>query len=198
MSYQVFENKNKCCGCTACQSICPKNAITMKADDEGFLYPFVNDDLCVKCGLCKKVCDFTKDHEKDGKTPKVYAVKAEDSIRKGSASGGMFAVLSEDVLARGGAVYGAAFDKNLRVCHTRATDKESRDMQRGSKYVQSDKRDSFKMVKSDLERGMPVVFSGTTCECAGLMSYLSGTDTSQLIVADVLCHGTPSPLIFEE
>ncbi len=198
MSYKVFENKNNCCGCSACKSICPKNAISMVADDEGFLYPKTDHALCVECGLCKKVCDFAKDSVKEDLSPAVFAAKADDATRKNSASGGLFALLSEKTLEKGGVVYGAAFDKNVKLCHTRATNKAERDAQRGSKYLQSDMGDCFKAVKQDLESGLYVLFSGTSCQVAGLKSYLSGIDTQKLILVDILCHGTPSPLIFEE
>ena len=198
MSYSVFENKSNCCGCSACKNVCPKNAISMSSDSEGFLYPQVDPALCVECGLCKKVCDFSKERVSEDLSPAVFAVKADDTVRKSSASGGLFAVLSDKTLENGGVVYGAAFDKDVKVRHTRAVNKEERDAQRGSKYLQSDVGDCFKAVKKDLEEGLSVLFSGTTCQVAGLKSYLQGVDTKKLLLVDILCHGTPSPLIFEE
>lgn len=189
-------DKSKCCGCSACASVCPKAAITMKSDAEGFAYPEIDTALCVNCGMCDKVCPLT--HSLDNTLLSTYAVqhKAQDVLTQ-STSGGMFTALSDLVLRENGVVYGAAFDNSMAVRHVRATTAEERDRMRGSKYVQSDVNGVFSCVKADLAAGLRVLFVGTPCQVDGLKHFL-GKNTKGLICCDLICHGTPSPLIFEE
>lgn len=130
---------------------------------------------------------------------KAYAVKHRDiETRLASRSGGVFTAITDRVLLKGGVVYGCRLDEQFVAIHDRATTREERDSFRGSKYVQSDKKNSFRQVKEDLNVGLDVVFSGTTCEVAGLERYLQGVDTSKLILVDILCHGVPSPLLWSK
>lgn len=130
---------------------------------------------------------------------KSFAVKHKYiDIRLASRSGGCFTAISDYVLERGGVVYGCQLDNKLVAVHSRATTKMERNNFRGSKYVQSDKKDTFKQVKNDLKNGLLVLFSGTTCEVAGLKAYLSNVDCKNLILVDILCHGVPSPLLWEK
>ena len=190
-------NKQSCSGCTACMAVCPKNAISMVSDDKGFLYPLVDLEKCINCGLCEKTCPF----EKTVNEPKervAYAVKHKDiSVLKESTSGGIFTAVSDYVLQQGGIVYGAALDENMIVKHTRAVTAEERNKMRGSKYVQSDLGDVFRLVKNDLFNNKLVLFTGTPCQIAGLRSYL-GNKCDGLICLDLICHGVPSPMIFKE
>lgn len=195
---QIFTSKNECCGCSACEQICPKNAIKMTADNEGFLYPEIDSSLCVECGACKKVCAFQNGCVKNH-SQKAYAVKHKNlDTRMTSRSGGVFIAISDYILDRNGSVYGAAFDDDFSVCHIRTTTKSERDRLKGSKYVQSDVKDTFSSVKDDLKNGMYVLFSGTACQVAGLKNYLGKTDTSKLYTCDLVCHGVPSPKIWIE
>ena len=206
--------RDSCSGCSACAAICPKGAIAMKPDDEGFLCPVIDEEKCVRCGLCLKVCAFKENQaqrsecteraegsSESEKFPQAFAVKhANAHIRENSQSGGLFTLISDPILERGGVVYGAGFREDLSVCHKRAVTKEERDALRGSKYVQSDMGDAFRSVREDLRSGMDVLFSGTPCQCAGLRHFLelTHTDTARLILADLICHGTPSPLVWRE
>ena len=195
-----FNLKENCCGCTACQSICPVRAITMESDSEGFLYPCVNSEKCVNCGKCIEVCDFKEssiDLEKS--TPLVYAVKHKDeNVRANSTSGGAFTAISDYILKKDGIVYGVAFDGQLNVVHQRATKKVERDKFRGSKYVQSNLKNIFLKVKNDLENNYKVLFTGTPCQVAGLKSFLKDMETKNLVLCDILCHGVSSPLLWQE
>ncbi len=198
MAYSVFENKIDCCGCTACANVCPRKAIEMRPDQEGFLYPHIDPKKCTECGLCKRVCDFQKTGERMPAKAQVYALKAAVDIRQKSTSGGAFVLLSDNVLDRGGVVYGAAFDAQMKNVHIRAESKAERYRLCGSKYVQSDLGNIFADVKADLQTGREVLFTGTPCQCAGLKSYLSGVNTEHLLLVDILCHGVPSPAVFAD
>ena len=195
----IYERKEECCGCTACMSICPQQAITMIADEEGFLYPSINQELCIECDLCKKVCPFSDNYRTSGNydQPLVYAAKhKDDNVRMNSSSGGMFTAISDYILDIDGVIFGAAFDENFVVRHQRAETVEERNKFRGSKYVQSNLVGVFKDIKNELNKGRTVLFTGTPCQNAGLRSYLN-KNYDNLYLCDIVCHGTPSPLIFE-
>ena len=190
----------KCCGCSACMSVCPKNAISMQPDALGFLYPVVNEVDCINCGLCEKVCSFNNNYNisSNFETPIAYGAKLKNSEQlKESQSGGAFFAISEYILDNGGIVYGAGFSDYFVVSHQRATTKKERDNFRKSKYVQSDLKNTFKEVKQDLKEGKLVLFSGTACQIAGLKAYI-GNLQNNLITIDIICHGVPSPYILRD
>lgn len=129
---------------------------------------------------------------------KVYAVKHKDeTIRANSRSGGIFTALSDLMFDIEGIIYGCVFDEALRAVHVRAENKEIRDKMRGSKYVQSSLGDTFIKVKKDLEDGKNVLFSGTSCQAAGLKGFL-GKDYENLLCIDIVCHGVSSPLVWKK
>ena len=191
--------KEKCSGCSACYPVCPTNAITMEYDEEGFLYPIVIHEKCTNCGLCSKVCPELNFEFDNKKTPQCYAMQAADEIRMKSSSGGMFTILADYIFERGGFVCGAAFNKNenWKVEHVIIDKKEDLDKLRGSKYVQSDKKDIFKKIKELLGKDKYVLFSGCPCEVAGLKNFLR-KDYDKLILVDLLCASTESPKIWEK
>lgn len=200
---EVYTKKENCSGCSACKSVCPVNAITMISDDEGFLYPSIDTQKCVKCKLCLKVCPFYENFRlpTNYSLPEVYAVKHKsDKVRITSTSGGMFTAISDKILEQDGLVYGAAFDKEFNLIHSKAESEIERNLFKGSKYIQSDLLNSFKEIKVYLLEGKIVLFTGTPCQNAGLYSYLinSGVDIDKLYLCDIVCHGTPSPLIWRE
>lgn len=194
-------NMKDCCGCTACASICPHNAITMIPDSLGFLYPKVDNDKCVECGLCEKVCQFKKEYDRSFNLLQsdAYAVRHKDlnEIMK-SRSGAAFVALSDYVLEHSGVVYGVGYEGHFRVVHKRAVTKEERDEFRKSKYVQSDLKDTFCRVKEDLKLGRLVLFSGTPCQTSGLRSYIGKSFQDNLILIDIVCHGVPSPYVWRD
>ena len=190
-------DKSQCCGCTACSSICPKNAIVMKQDEEGFVYPIIDKTKCIDCGLCDKVCPI-KNAKKEDFEQKAYIVNNKnEEIRKDSTSGGAFTPIAEYILSKGGVVFGAAFDYNFKVIHTYVEKKEELSRFRGSKYVQSYLGDTFKLVKEFLNNDRMVCFSGTPCQIEGLKSFLQ-KDYKKLITVDVMCHAAPSPLVWKK
>lgn len=192
-----IRDKKDCCGCHACVSICPKSCISMKADSEGFLYPLVDIDACIDCGLCEKVCPVIN-QEKVRKPIKVYAAKnVDEAVRLKSSSGGVFSVFAESVIARGGVVFGAKFNKDWSVVHAWTDTIEGLAAFRGSKYVQSRIGNTYKEAEAFLKQGRIVLFSGTPCQIAGLKRYLR-KDYANLQTVDVVCHGVPSPLVWQE
>ena len=194
--------KSKCCGCSACQAVCPHDAITMSRDALGFAYPSVAADKCVKCGLCIRVCDFNNKNEATAEacdTIKVSAARnRDDSVLENSQSGGVFTSLATDILNGNGTVYGAAMNADFTVSHHRVDSISSLPSLRGSKYVQSDMDDMFRRVREDLESGRKVLFSGTPCQVAGLVSYIPERLRHNLHTVDFICHGVPSPAIWHD
>lgn len=196
----IYERKEECCGCTACTSICPKQAITMIADEEGFLYPGIKQVLCIECDLCKQVCPFSDNYRTSGNydKPIVYAAKhKDDNVRMHSSSGGMFTAISDYILDIDGVIYGAAFDENFVVHHQKAKTPEERNKFRGSKYIQSNLIGVFEDIKNELKKGRTVLFTGTPCQNAGLRAFLNKS-YDNLYLCDIVCHGTPSPLLWKE
>lgn len=190
-----IQNKEDCCGCTACRSVCPKGCISMVADAEGYFYPQVDKNSCVDCHLCEKVCPIINQVSFDEYVPRAYAVQhSDDIIREESASGGAFTAIAEVVLEMGGCVYGGAFDEQFQVCHIRVDQISDLWKLRGSKYVQSDMKDIYTQVRRDLKDGRFVLFSGTPCQIAGLVKSLRSLyPTDKLFLVDLVCHGIPSP-----
>lgn len=194
-----IRDKSLCCGCTACMAVCPHDAISMSPDALGFAYPVVDLSRCVGCGLCDSVCSFAS-REKTGTFPEKIAVSAarhkDPGVLSSSQSGGVFTALSDVVLAEEGVIYGAAIDENLEVSHIRAQSPQERDRMRGSKYVQSAMGDAFRAVRDDLRSGRKVMFTGTPCQTAALKSFLPSSLHDNLILVDFLCHGVPSPAVW--
>jgi len=199
----MIQNNSKidCCGCTACACICSHNAITMQTDEMGFLYPSVDVNKCVDCGLCDRVCQFNSSYNRyeNYKKPFAFSARLKDENQlKRSQSGGAFIAIANQVIDKGGVVYGAAFTNTWRVTHQRASSIEELEKLRMSKYVQSDLRSVFPSVKQDLQSGNLVLFSGTACQVAGLKSYIPKRLLGNLICVDIICHGVPSPKVWKD
>ena len=190
-----IQNKKKCCGCSACASVCPKSCIAMVCDDEGFLYPSVDESVCINCHLCEKVCPLLKP-ARFNNINKVYAaVSADSEVRKKSSSGGVFTELAKYVISQGGCVFGAAFADDWSVEHRMVEDVENLSKLRKSKYVQSRIGNTYRKAKSKLLQGQIVLFAGTSCQIAGLKHFLQ-KDYDNLIAVEILCHGVPSSKVW--
>lgn len=194
-----IEDKSKCVGCGACFQICSHKALSMQSDEEGFLYPVVENPLeCVNCGLCERVCPISNSVVPSGEVLKVYAGYAKDDfLRECSSSGGLFGVLAKEIIIRGGVVFGATIGKSQDVFHTSVERMDDLPRLQGSKYVQSNTCHVYDEVRTLLKNGRKVLFSGTACQIAGLNSFL-GKKYNNLYTVDVLCHGVPSPKVWRK
>lgn len=188
-------DKYNCCGCSACSSICPKHCISMQSDNEGFLYPVVNEEDCIDCGLCEKVCHELHPFE-ERKPQKVYAaINKDEEIRLKSSSGGIFYLLAEKTITEGGVVFGARFDEQWQVVIDYAETMEGVKAFMGSKYVQARMATAYADTKRFLSEGRKVLFSGTPCQIAGLHHFLR-KPYDNLLTVDIICHGSPSPKVW--
>lgn len=181
---------DECCGCTACYASCPVKAIEMRPDFEGFLYPSINVDKCIDCGLCLKVC---KDVRHYNEQQIVYSCRNNDELRARSSSGGVFSRLSEIVLSQGGVVCAVGYSDGCTEClHKIVTTLDELDDLRRAKFVQSKKYDVYSELKQILNRGITVLFCGTPCECGGLRQYLK-REYDNLLTCDLICGCVSSP-----
>ena len=192
-----IKNPEDCCGCRACVQACPKQCIAFEPDAaEGFGYPKVDLSLCIDCHLCERVCPML-DKSGSSEPLKVLAAANPDrSVRMDSSSGGFFSMLAEDVISRGGSVFGVAMDAGCRsASHIEVTDSDSLAFLRGSKYLQASTGSTFADVRRRLIDGKPVLYSGTPCQIHGLRLFLGKklSESPLLLLVDVVCHGTPSP-----
>lgn len=190
-----INEKQNCTGCYACANICPKECITLKSDNEGFWYPYVNTEVCIECGLCEKICPLL--HKKTIENePKAYACYNKDEIiRMESSSGGIFTLIAEQVLKNKGVVFGACYNTEFKVMHSYVETSQELEAFRGSKYVQSKISETYKLAKDFLVMGRQVLFTGTPCQIGGLKAYLQ-QDYDNLICIDIICYGVPSPKVW--
>lgn len=195
----------ECCACGACVSACPTQprAMQLVENDEGFLYPQIDEARCIGCHACERACFY-----RQGMTDwpdrlrgerEAYAVQMRDVAERLSCqSGGLSSLLTKQMLARGGVVYGCVLDEEFRAVYSCVTTAAGAVRLRGSKYVQADTRDIYRQVRDDLQAGRSVLFIGTPCYAEGLLSYLHGGYREQLVTADIICHGVPSPRLWQD
>lgn len=196
---EIVDFNKKCTGCLACKNICPKDAIELKRYADGFYYPYISEKLCVDCGLCEKVCGINKEKITNNPSGIFMARSKDEKIRAKSSSGGLFAILSMDVVNNGGIVFGAAYCEENRSVEHISTDESCLENLMRSKYVQSYKGNIYASVEKELKTERKVLFSGTPCEIRALKAYLNEKKVSNknLITVDFMCHGVPSPGLFE-
>lgn len=187
-----------CYGCCACNNICPTNAISMTEDDFGNIIPSINQEKCIDCANCKKVCPAINDSDFNLPKYTYAAISKDDYIYSTSTSGGAATVMSKCVLEKGGVVYGAAFvNGTSELKHIRVDKLDGLDKLKGSKYVQSSIDLSFRRIKEDIKSGTLVLFIGTPCQVDGLLHYI-GKEYDNLITVNLICHGVPANRLLTE
>ena len=194
----LFQDASDCCGCGACAAKCPACAISMVERSGGFVYPSVNQDKCIKCGICNRVCGFKNIQPRKTEGP-AWAACADSDLRE-SASGGVSAVIASTCVEAGGVVFGCVCEdspEGVVIKHKKIESIGELASIKGSKYVQSDTLEVFSEVEELLRVGREVVFFGTPCQVAGLLGYL-GTRYSSLLTVDLVCHGVPSLKMFRD
>lgn len=190
---QIYDSKSECCGCGGCVSICPKHAISMVEDENGFIYPVVDNDVCILCGLCKKICAYQNQLERYEPMEAYVAVSKTTDVSK-SASGGVFSALAYSVLKEAGIVYGVTMEEKagiLRPHYIGIERLEDLHLLQGSKYVQSFTDDIFSEIKQYVKVGRKVLFAGTPCQVGELRKFL-GQEYDNILLVDIICHGVPS------
>lgn len=187
------KNKSECFGCEACVQICPKQALSMDEDREGFRYPALDSNLCIHCGLCEKTCPFEHSPVESQETKTVFGGYHKDALVRGeSTSGGAFSALADSWCDENYVIFGAVAT-GLLVRHAFITDKSELHKFRKSKYSQSIVGSAYQDAKRFLLEGKKVLFSGTPCQLAGLKAYLGRTNLDNLLSVEVICEGVPSP-----
>jgi len=188
--------ESRCTGCAACANACPKNAIAMAEDAEGFLRPAVDESRCIGCHLCEKACPVLHPRYRNDSPPACFAMMASDEERAQSSSGAFSALAAKRALSQGGAVYGVVWTKDWTAAHAEILSEEELPKIRSSKYMQSDVGTTYRAAKARLAEGRRVLFTGTPCQIAGLYSFLGEKDPENLLTVEIVCHGTPSAKVF--
>lgn len=192
-----IQNKSLCCGCAACVQRCPRQCISLKEDNEGFLYPSINKEICINCGICEKVCPVIHRDEPIIPIKVLASYNLNEKEREESSSGGIFSLLAKNILNMGGIVFGGLYNSNWNIIHGYIDSPDDLYKLRGSKYVQSNIENSYIQAELFLKEGRQVLFSGTPCQISGLKHYLK-KNYENLYLVDVLCHGAPSPGIWKK
>lgn len=198
----LVQGKHMCCGCGTCALVCPVRAIKMVPGELGCLYPEVDADKCIGCGLCERNCAYRTSREEDKMVPLAFAAAAKDqAMLQNSASGGVFAALARKIIEVGGVVCGCSMEMEegkLVPMHICVETYEKLEKLQGSKYVQSMLGNVFAEIRGFLKAGRVVLFSGTPCQVDSLKCYLQDEDTRNLYTIDIICHGVPSAKLFRD
>lgn len=190
--------RDKCFDCGSCFQSCPKNAISMEMDGEGFFFPQVDEKTCIDCGICVKKCPALSSAPKNAYIQECYsAIFLNDNICRKSASGDAFAAFAVEVLNDEGVVFGCAYDDRMNAVHVKIETLAELPELQGSKYVSSDTKKTFIETKDALEAGKRVLYSGRPCQISGLLKYLD-KQYENLITVDLVCHGVPSQMFFSK
>ena len=197
--FTLFDTPDQCCACGACVNICPSQAIYFQPDENGFLFPQIDQDKCIDCGQCQEVCIYKHPQQEISEKETYVAVAKGIDIRK-SASGGIFASLAKNIIEKGGIVFGCAMEIENGYFvskHVSIEKLEELSQLQGSKYVQSSTELTYKSVKDYLNVGRTVLYSGTPCQIAALKLFL-GKQYGNLFTIDTICHGVPNSQFFND
>ena len=202
-SFLETGNEADCTACGACVQRCPRDAVSLKEDRHGFAFPKIDPVRCIHCGLCKKVCPVDNPaiqfHPAAAGTA-VAGFAKDEAVRAASSSGGFFTGVVRAFWKEGETfVFGAEMQPDLTVAHTRADTMDAIAKFRTSKYARSDTRNTFVETKKLLADGKRVLYSGTPCQIAGLLSFLGCKEEPEnLLTVDLVCHGYFSPLFLRK
>lgn len=195
----LCERKN-CCGCAACVEICPRQAIVLKKNDMGFQYPEINEDLCIECKRCEKVCTILKSSENFlNSSRKYFAYQGSKKACLKSSSGGFAHELARKCISKNFAVCGAVFCDNFSAVKFDITENVIElEPFRGSKYIAVNMGEIYETVYKFLDSGKNVLFFGLPCHIAGLKTYINQKKKTngELYTVDLLCHGVGSPYVW--
>lgn len=189
---------SECTGCHSCMNKCPRNCISMEPNLEGFLYPKIDSSVCVKCKKCLSSCPILHDIVIDNMPTAFACINKNEEIRLASSSGGVFSLVADYVINKGGTVFGASFNENFELEHNYVKCTDGLAKLRGSKYLQSKIGISYTQVKEFLDSGKLVLFTGTPCQIAGLKAFLGDYKYDNLVTVDIICHGVPSPEVWRK
>ena len=192
----MLAEKGRCVGCGSCAAACRNNCIQMCVDEEGFRYPKIDEETCMHCNACVERCPALRMPETAEQAIAYAAKNKDESIRKASSSGGVFTALAENMLGKGGAVCAAKYRDDFSAVHDFAFTSADLACFRGAKYVQSDMESCFPQIEALLLQKRPVLFMGTPCQVSALSAYL-GTEFPNLLLVDTICHGVPSPAVWQ-
>lgn len=189
---KIICSYNNCTGCALCAANCPKSCISMNPiDNLGHLFPVVNQETCIDCGLCQKSCPSLNPLERTEPMECFAAWSKDDVDYKTSTSGAAASVFSSYIVCNGGVVYGCAVLPGLDVKHIRVDNANDLKKLKGSKYVQSSIEECLPLLKKDVKQKLPVLFIGTPCQVAAVKK-LFDSQPDNLYLIDIICHGTPS------
>lgn len=191
----IREKHSLCCGCGACYTVCPTNAISMSLNSDGFYQSFIDDNKCISCGKCVRVCPFADDTESvDIMQGKLYAYKDSPDILRNSSSGGAAYRLAQKLNTDGYAIAACSFNGNSNEAeHIFITSNDNIKLSKlqGSKYIQS----KFWYVIDDIKnQSGPVAIFGTPCQIAASRKLFHSRNDIYYI--DIVCHGIPSRLMY--
>lgn len=199
MNHPKLANKYECTGCLACADTCRQGAIKGRIDSEGHYSYEVDENKCVLCHMCEKVCPSISDFEYGTneltKSDVNVAWSLDNKLRETSTSGGVFSTLAKNVLEEDGVVVGAMQEQYL-TRHCLVDNINDLFLLQGSKYTQSDTEGIFSEVKLQLANGKKVLFSGLGCQVAALLSFLKNDKhIDKLLTVDLICGGVPSSFL---
>ena len=193
----MLANTNQCTGCGLCSVVCPGKAIRMQTNEIGFLYPIVNEERCSSCDRCSQACPILNRITLSERRQFLAVKNINDEVRKKSSSGGVFFELANNIIGCGGVVCAAGYDEDYSVSHKFAESLEEVLPLCGAKYSQSRFDHCFENIKKRLQTGQKVLFVGTPCQTEALFLNCTKIERDNLFLVDMICHGVPSPMVFQ-